>query len=78
MKVSKSEAPPVGRISCQNGQSLDNPRPYEMVYHHRCPTTAGTALPTPNWLTDPNSARVAIVIMLLFQIGEECVVLLAG
>ena len=39
---------------------------------------AWAGLPTPNWLTDPNSARVAIVIMLLFQIGEGFVVLLAG
>jgi multiple sugar transport system permease protein len=35
-------------------------------------------LPAPNWLVEPNSARVAIVIMLLFQIGEGFVVLLAG
>ncbi|MGB0385381.1 MAG: carbohydrate ABC transporter permease [Ardenticatenaceae bacterium] len=35
-------------------------------------------LPTPAWLVEPESARVAIVIMLGFQIGEGFVVLLAG
>ncbi len=39
---------------------------------------AWLGLPAPNWLTEPNSARVAIVLMLLFQIGEGFVVLLAG
>jgi multiple sugar transport system permease protein len=35
-------------------------------------------LPTPAWLTEPNSAIAAIVIMSLFQIGEGFVVILAG
>ena len=35
-------------------------------------------LPAPAWLADPNSARTAIVIMSLFQIGEGFVVLMAG
>jgi multiple sugar transport system permease protein len=39
---------------------------------------AWLGLPAPNWLTESNPARVAIVIMLLFQIGEGFVVLLAG
>ena len=33
--------------------------------------------PTPQWLTDPNDARWAVVIMSLFQIGEGFVVALA-
>lgn len=35
-------------------------------------------LPAPAWLTEPNAARFAIVLMLLLQIGEGFVVLLAG
>lgn len=35
-------------------------------------------LPTPAWLIEPTSARLAIVILSLFQIGEGFVVLLAG
>jgi len=35
-------------------------------------------LPTPAWLTEPTTARLAIVILSLFQIGEGFVVLLAG
>ncbi|MCZ7671216.1 MAG: ABC transporter permease subunit [Chloroflexi bacterium] len=32
----------------------------------------------PAWLTEPGTARLAIVILSLFQIGEGFVVLLAG
>ncbi|MBK9092455.1 MAG: sugar ABC transporter permease [Anaerolineae bacterium] len=35
-------------------------------------------LPLPTWLTDPTSARLAIIIMLVFQMGEGFLVLLAG
>lgn len=35
-------------------------------------------LPTPAWLVNPNTARLAFVIMALFQIGEGFIVLLAG
>jgi multiple sugar transport system permease protein len=35
-------------------------------------------LPAPVWLLEPDTARLAIVIMSLFQIGEGFVVLLAG
>ncbi len=35
-------------------------------------------LPAPAWLTEPATARLAIVIMASFQIGEGFVVLLAG
>jgi multiple sugar transport system permease protein len=35
-------------------------------------------LPAPAWLLDANTAKLAIVIMSLFQIGEGFVVLLAG
>lgn len=35
-------------------------------------------LPAPNWLTEPTTARLAMVILSLFQIGEGFVVLLAG
>ncbi|MCB8921340.1 MAG: sugar ABC transporter permease [Ardenticatenaceae bacterium] len=35
-------------------------------------------LPAPAWLTEPTTARLAIVILSLFQIGEGFVVLLAG
>ncbi|MCB8965382.1 MAG: sugar ABC transporter permease [Ardenticatenaceae bacterium] len=35
-------------------------------------------IPGPAWLTEPTTARLAIVIMSLFQIGEGFVVLLAG
>ncbi len=35
-------------------------------------------LPMPAWLTEPGSARLAMVILSLFQIGEGFVVLLAG
>jgi multiple sugar transport system permease protein len=35
-------------------------------------------LPAQDWLTDPQMARVAIVIMMSFQIGEGFVILLAG
>ena len=35
-------------------------------------------LPTPAWLANPNSARAAIIIMSLFQIGEGFIVLMAG
>jgi multiple sugar transport system permease protein len=38
----------------------------------------GLGLPAPIWLAEPTSARLAIVIMALFQIGEGFVVLLAG
>ncbi|MCP4361421.1 MAG: sugar ABC transporter permease [Chloroflexi bacterium] len=41
-------------------------------------TLGWLGLPAPAWLTEPNSARAAIVIMSLFQIGEGFVVLLAG
>jgi multiple sugar transport system permease protein len=39
---------------------------------------ARLGLPTPAWLADPALARLAIVIMLAFQLGEGFVVLLAG
>jgi len=39
---------------------------------------AGLGLPGPSWLADPNLARLAIVILLTFQIGEGFVILLAG
>ncbi len=35
-------------------------------------------LPTPAWMVDPTTARLGIVIMSVFQIGEGFVVLLAG
>lgn len=35
-------------------------------------------LPAPPWLADPNLARISIVLVLSFQIGEGFVVLLAG
>jgi multiple sugar transport system permease protein len=35
-------------------------------------------LPAPPWLAEPDTARMAIVIMSLFQIGEGFIVLLAG
>jgi multiple sugar transport system permease protein len=35
-------------------------------------------LPAPAWLAEPATARLAIVIMLTFQIGEGFIVLLAG
>jgi multiple sugar transport system permease protein len=35
-------------------------------------------LPAPAWLVEPGSARIAMVIVSLFQIGEGFVVLLAG
>jgi multiple sugar transport system permease protein len=35
-------------------------------------------LPAPEWLTDPNLARLVIVIMLGFQLGEGFVIMLAG
>ncbi len=35
-------------------------------------------LPSPEWLTDPATARVAIALMLSFQLGEGFVILLAG
>lgn len=38
----------------------------------------GLGLPAPAWLAEPGTARLAIVIMSLFQIGEGFVVLLAG
>ncbi|MCA9973545.1 MAG: sugar ABC transporter permease [Anaerolineales bacterium] len=39
---------------------------------------AWVGLPTPAWLTEPTTARLAIVILALFQLGEGFVVLLAG
>ena len=39
---------------------------------------AWLGLPTPAWLVEPESARLAIVLMLLFQMGEGFVVLLVG
>lgn len=38
----------------------------------------GLGLPAPDWLVQPETARLAIVIMAAFQIGEGFVVLLAG
>lgn len=38
----------------------------------------GLGLPAPDWLVQPGTARLAIVIMAAFQIGEGFVVLLAG
>jgi multiple sugar transport system permease protein len=38
----------------------------------------GLGLPAPVWLAEPATARLAIVVMLSFQIGEGFVVLLAG
>jgi len=35
-------------------------------------------LPAPNWLVEPETARLAMVILLAFQVGEGFVVLLAG
>lgn len=35
-------------------------------------------LPAPPWLVDPNLARISIVLVLSFQIGEGFVILLAG
>ncbi|MGH3131495.1 MAG: carbohydrate ABC transporter permease [Gaiellaceae bacterium] len=40
------------------------------------PTTTAWGVPPPQWLTHPNDARAAIVIMSLFTIGEGFVVLL--
>jgi multiple sugar transport system permease protein len=39
---------------------------------------AKLGLPTPLWLVEPTTARLSIVIMLAFLIGEGLVVLLAG
>ncbi|MBN2146396.1 MAG: sugar ABC transporter permease [Anaerolineales bacterium] len=39
---------------------------------------AGLGLGGPNWLTEPGSARLAVIIMLSFQLGEGFVVALAG
>lgn len=39
---------------------------------------AGLGLPTVDWLVNEQSARIAIVIMLTFQVGEGFLVLLAG
>lgn len=39
---------------------------------------AGLGLPAPEWLVQPGSARVAIALMLLFQMGEGFVILLVG
>ena len=39
---------------------------------------SGVGLPAPAWLVNPGTAKLAIVIMSLFQIGEGFVVLLAG
>ena len=41
-------------------------------------TLAFLGLPTPAWLVDPATAKLAFVIMALFQLGEGFVVLLAG
>jgi multiple sugar transport system permease protein len=38
----------------------------------------GLGLPAPAWLAEPGTARLAIVLLSLFQIGEGFVVLLAG
>lgn len=38
----------------------------------------GLGLPAPAWLVNPNSARAAIILLSIFQIGEGFVVLLAG
>jgi multiple sugar transport system permease protein len=38
----------------------------------------GLGLPAPDWLIDPNTAKLAFVIMSLFQIGEMFVILLIG
>jgi len=35
-------------------------------------------LPAPAWLVDPNLARISIVLVLSFQIGEGFIILLAG
>jgi multiple sugar transport system permease protein len=40
------------------------------------PTTTAWGVPPPQWLTHPNDARAAIIIMSLFTIGEGFVVLL--
>jgi multiple sugar transport system permease protein len=39
---------------------------------------AALGLPTPAWLVEPTTARLAIVLMLALQLGEGFVVLLAG
>jgi multiple sugar transport system permease protein len=39
---------------------------------------AWLGLPTPAWLAEPSTARLAIVIVLAFQMGEGFIVLLAG
>jgi multiple sugar transport system permease protein len=39
---------------------------------------AALGLPTPAWLIEPTTARLAIVLMLALQLGEGFVVLLAG
>lgn len=39
---------------------------------------SGLGLVGPDWLAEPGTARLAIVIMLAFQIGEGFVILLAG
>ncbi|MCB0031254.1 MAG: sugar ABC transporter permease [Anaerolineales bacterium] len=41
-------------------------------------TLALFGLPTPAWLVDPATAKLAFVIMAIFQLGEGFVVLLAG
>jgi multiple sugar transport system permease protein len=38
----------------------------------------GLGLPAPDWLIDPNTAKLVFVIMSLFQIGEAFVILLIG
>jgi multiple sugar transport system permease protein len=42
------------------------------------PFLESLSLPSPAWLTDPTLAKIAIVLMSLFQIGEGFIVLLAG
>lgn len=37
-----------------------------------------TGIPAPDWLVDPRTAKLGIVLMSVFQIGEGLVVLLAG
>ncbi len=39
---------------------------------------AGLGLPTPAWLVEPTTARLSIVILLTFRLGEGFIILLAG
>jgi multiple sugar transport system permease protein len=47
-----------------------------LLWHGDSPTTTAWGVQPPQWLTHPNDARAAIIIMSLFTIGEGFVILL--